>query len=204
MDMTSRESEPFYGEKTDRSSLFDFHSPSISDASREGESEQLKIKKDEPSRVVASSIPCPMSEERWRKTNEEQNLKVYTRRQPTTEGTWRKPNEEENLRVYTRRQSQHQPHARTNGEVKLQGEQHQQQQIPVVVEVDSYESEPCVLDDSLNFPIALKKEPRATSRKPLERYGFQHDIANYVSYNLLSSGYRAFIASVQSVVIPSD
>jgi hypothetical protein len=77
-----------------------------------------------------------MSEERWRKTNEEQNLKVYTRRQPTTKGTWRKPNEKENLRVYTRRQSQHQQHARTNGEVELQGEQHQQQQIQVVVEID--------------------------------------------------------------------
>jgi hypothetical protein len=127
MDMTFRESEPFYGEKTDLSSLFDFDSPSTSDASREGESEQLKIKEDEPFRVVAGSIPCPMSEERWRKPNEEQNLKVYTRRQPTTESTWRKPNEEENLRVYTRRQSQHQQHARTNGEVELQGEQHQQQ-----------------------------------------------------------------------------
>jgi hypothetical protein len=44
----------------------------------------------------------------------------------------------------------------------------------VVVEVDSYESEPCVLDDSLNLPIALRKEPRATAGKPLERYGFEH------------------------------
>jgi hypothetical protein len=181
MDMTFRESEPFYGEKTDLSSLFDFDSPSTSDASREGESEQLRIKKDEPSRVVTGSIPYPMSEERWRK-----------------------PNEEENLRVYTRRQSQHQQHAQTNGEVELQGEQHQQQQIPVVVEVDAYESEPCVLDDSLNLPIALRKEPRAAAGKPLKRYGFEHDIASYVSYNSLSSEYRAFIASLQSVVIPSD
>jgi hypothetical protein len=74
----------------------------------------------------------------------------------------------------------------------------------VVVEVDSYESEPCVLDDSLNLPIALRKEPRATVGKPLQRYGSEHDIANYVWYNPLSSGYRAFIASLQSVVIPSD
>jgi hypothetical protein len=74
----------------------------------------------------------------------------------------------------------------------------------VVVEVDSYESKPCALDDSLNLPIALRKEPRATAGKSLEQYGFEHDIANYVSYNSLSSGYRAFIASLQSVVIPSD
>jgi hypothetical protein len=48
MDMTFRESEPFYGEKTDLSSLFDFDSPCTSDASREGESEQLRIKEDAP------------------------------------------------------------------------------------------------------------------------------------------------------------
>jgi hypothetical protein len=35
-------------------------------------------------------------------------------------------------------------------------------------------------------------------------YGFEHDIANYVSYDLLSSRYRAFIASLQSLVIPID
>jgi hypothetical protein len=67
----------------------------------------------------------------------------------------------------------------------------------VVVGVDSYESEPCGLDDSLNLPIDLRKEPRATAGKPLEQYGFEYDIANYVSYNSLSSRYRAFIALLQ-------
>jgi hypothetical protein len=71
----------------------------------------------------------------------------------------------------------------------------------VVVEVDSYENESC---DSLNLPIALRKEPRATSGKPPQQYGFEHDYANYVSYDSLSTGYRAFIASLQSVVIPTD
>jgi hypothetical protein len=33
--------QPFYGEKTDLSSLIDFDSPSICEASREGESEVL-------------------------------------------------------------------------------------------------------------------------------------------------------------------
>jgi hypothetical protein len=46
----------------------------------------MRTMEDEPSRAVAGSIPCPMSEERWRKPNEEQNLKVYTRSQPMTEG----------------------------------------------------------------------------------------------------------------------
>jgi hypothetical protein len=64
MDMTFRESEPFYGEKTDLSSLFDFNSPRTSDASREAESEPLRTKEDEPSRIVVGPIPRPMSEER--------------------------------------------------------------------------------------------------------------------------------------------
>jgi hypothetical protein len=107
MDLTFRESEPFYGDKTDLTSLFDFSSPSRSDANREGGSEPPRTKENEPSRVVVGSVPCPTSEERLRKPNEEQNLKAYTRRQPTTEGRWRKPNKEEKMRVYTRRQSQH-------------------------------------------------------------------------------------------------
>jgi hypothetical protein len=107
MDMTFRESEPFYGEKTDLSLLFDFDSHSTSDASREGESEPLRTKEDEPPRAVVGSIPCPLREERWRKPNEEENLKVYTRRQPVSQERWRKPNEEENLKMYTRRQFQH-------------------------------------------------------------------------------------------------
>jgi hypothetical protein len=100
MDVTFRESEPYYGEKTDLSSLFDIDldSPSTSEASREGESEVLRRTedeplsvvvdsplsvvvdsvKDEPWRVVVDSVPYPMVEERWRKPNEEENLKVYT------------------------------------------------------------------------------------------------------------------------------
>jgi hypothetical protein len=92
--MTFRESEPFYGEKTDLSLLFDFDSHSTSDASREGESEPLRTKEDEPPRAVVGSIPCPLREERWRKPNEEENLKVYTRRQLVSQERWRKPNEE--------------------------------------------------------------------------------------------------------------
>lgn len=112
----------------------------MSDASREGEGEPLRTKEGEPSRVVLGSIPCPMSEERWRKPNEE----VYTRRQPMCEERWRKPNKDGNLRVYTRRgaQHEHQEQVPCGGEVHLQGEQHQQQQIHVGDEVDLSRSEP--------------------------------------------------------------
>jgi len=51
---------------------------------------------------------------------------------------------------------------------------------------------------------------RSTAGKPPERYGFEdgiedkNDIANYVSYESLSSTYKAFVASLQSVEIPRD
>jgi hypothetical protein len=75
-----------------------------------------------------------------------------------SEDRWRKPNERETLWVYRRRQLKNaQQHARTTSEVQLQGEQHRKQQSPVIDEVNSYESEPFVYDDSLNLPIARGK-----------------------------------------------
>ena len=65
----------------------------------------------------------------------------------------------------------------------------------------STEIEESGLDDLL---IALRKEPRAKAGMPPPRYGFEHDISNYVSYASLSPAYRAFVASLQSVVIPKD
>jgi hypothetical protein len=190
MDVTFRESEPFYGEKTDLSSLFDFDSPSMSDASREGESEPLRTKEDETSRIVVGSIPCPpMEDGRWRKPNEEGNLRVYTRRQPVSDKIWSKPNEEANLRVYTRRKLQ-----------QVQGEQPH-----VIAEgVESSNDNLGAIDDSLELPIALRKEARANAGKPPERYGFDNDISNYVSYRSMSPAYRVFVASLQSVAIPKD
>ena len=79
--MTFRESEPFYGERTDLSSLFDLDSPSMDDACREGELEASRIEEGEQPRVVVGSIPCPMGGDRWRRVNEEENLRVYSRRQ---------------------------------------------------------------------------------------------------------------------------
>jgi hypothetical protein len=71
MDMSARESKLFYGDKIDLRSMFDFDSPSTSKASREKESEVLSTNRDEPLRVVADSVSCSISEERWRKPNEE-------------------------------------------------------------------------------------------------------------------------------------
>ena len=48
MDMIFREPEPLCGENTYLSSLFDFDSPSMSEASRDGKSEVLSTKENEP------------------------------------------------------------------------------------------------------------------------------------------------------------
>jgi hypothetical protein len=63
---------------------------------------------------------------------------------------------------------------------------------------------PCVTDDPLDLPIALRKGTQAGARKPPNWYQEKHDIANYVSYTSLSTNYMAFIASLQYVVIPRD
>jgi hypothetical protein len=66
------------------------------------------------------------------------------------------------------------------------------------------------INSSIDLPIALRKGMRSTAGKPPERYGFEdstedeNDIANYVSYGSLSSTYKAFVASLQSVAIPRD
>ncbi|XP_071683308.1 uncharacterized protein [Lolium perenne] len=152
------------------------------EASREGESEVLRTNEDEPLRVMVDSVPYPMGEEKWRK-----------------------PNEEENLKVYTRRKSQHeqqQQQAPTTSDTQVQGEQH----APTGVETDelSDDAGPSITRDSMDLPIALRKGTRAAARKPLNWYQEEHDIANYVSYTSLSTNYRAFIASLQSMVIPRD
>ena len=72
-------------------------------------------------------------------------------------------------------------------------------------EVDqSIETEEEEVEPSINLPIALRKETRSTAGKPPTRYGFEHDISNYVSYESLSPTYRAFVASLQSTKIPKD
>lgn len=53
------------------------------------------------------------------------------------------------------------------------------------------------------LPLALQHE-RRTCRPPV-RYGFEkHDIATFMSYSHISPAYKVFIASLQTVPIPSD
>jgi hypothetical protein len=72
--------------------------------------------------------------------------------------------------------------------------------------IDVSSSSEVEIEDSSShdFPIALRKGTRNNAGMPPLRYGFEHDISNYVSYAFLSPAYRAFVASLQSVQVPKD
>ena len=59
-------------------------------------------------------------------------------------------------------------------------------------------------DPQLELPIAQRREARTNAGKPPVRYGFEHDIANVVSYSNVSNAYKTFVASLQSVPVPKD
>jgi hypothetical protein len=58
--------------------------------------------------------------------------------------------------------------------------------------------------DYIELPLAQRREPRINAGKPPSRYGYEHDIANFISYAHVSPAYRTFIASLQTVPIPKD
>ena len=182
MDVTFRESEPYYGEKTDLNVLFEgLDHPLSSQVGQEGENEQVAPRVVHPaSSIIVGTIPIAVEEQgrRWPRPNEEQNPQVYMRRKVQVE--------------------QQQTH--------VQGEQQ-----PAHVQGETQDNDGHSLVESNNesettedLPIALRKGTRAAVGKPPERYGFATDISNYVSYDSLSPSYKAFIASLQAVSTPKD
>ena len=97
---------------------------------------------------------------------------------------------------------------------KKQGEQSQPQQAEAPVPHPSPDSSPSSSPvptgnvpstlEHVELPLAQHKNPRANTLKPPSRYGFEYDIVNYVSYSSVSSAYRTFVASLQTVPIPKD
>ncbi|CAO2199022.1 unnamed protein product [Urochloa humidicola] len=83
---------------------------------------------------------------------------------------------------------------------KNQGEQPQPEQVETSVPIGSV---PSTLEQ-VELSLAQRREPRINAGKPAPRYGFEHDIAKYVSYSSVSPTYRTFIASLQAVPIPKD
>lgn len=188
MDVTFREAEPFYGEKTDLSALFEDLDPSkcIEDC-QEGENTSNAREEEQQRTPIVGSIPVDVEEielpnaERWPRPNQENNLQVYTRRKRSMEEQVRGSKEKE---------------------ISFKGEQHEKNQEPEISFGGGQTSDDT--STSMDLPVALRKETRGAGREPPDRYGFKHDISNYVSYEALSSSYKAFVASFQIATIPKD
>ena len=195
MDVTFRESEPFYGEQTDLSMLFEGldHLSSSTDG-QEGESTVIPTatsteRQSAPLMIGSVPITIPNSEIDGARTTAQQR------------------GQEQPLRVYTRRRRE----VVEQGENAEKGEDNN----PVPEEPHMQEEEQSssatpdansnVSEGSVDLPIALRKGTRAATSKSVDRYGFNaHDISNYVSYEGLSPSYRTFVASLQLVSTPTD
>jgi hypothetical protein len=200
MDVTFRESEPFYGESTDLSLLFtdldqlhsveDGHEGEKVSHPQQGVADSVGINtdngiQDQPivSTIQNGSLQIPIEpvRDRW-----PQNLQVYSRRQPHMQGEQQGSGDASSS-------DRPQPH--------VQGEQQST--------VDSS-------SDTVDLPIALRKGTREAARKSdmarkalCETHALQtdsgdHDIGKFMSYKALSPSYRAFVASLQTVSIPRD
>jgi hypothetical protein len=58
--------------------------------------------------------------------------------------------------------------------------------------------------DPIELSLAQQREPRVNAGKPPLHLGFENDIANFVGYSHVSTTYRTFVASLQTMSIPKD
>ncbi|WVZ87161.1 hypothetical protein U9M48_033847 [Paspalum notatum var. saurae] len=201
MDVTFRESVPFYGEKTDLSFMFEFNSTESNEGRLQGENNGVtNTPTMQSSRrmeaVISGLSPRPIMEAETSELNPTPHEDNYI-----SDKRYKGP-----LKVYTRKKKVVEAHPVEQPQMLEQLEEQ-----PQLMEADqSNEAGGEDGDPSINLPIALRKEVRSKAGKPRVRYGFEddnedkNDIANYVSYESVSSTYRAFIASLQSVSIPRD
>ncbi|KAL8111350.1 hypothetical protein AgCh_019173 [Apium graveolens] len=213
MDVTFREQEPFYGEKTQPfAQLKD--SPVISNISRKEENSLESVgdgMMQDSNEVIVGIIPCPMEEVNvlggegekvlggGKKKVVDINLKEYSRRQKTGvhgeigEILQSTPQVEDDTRERELPQSRkHDVPNVSDGPSRS----------PLALSPGTNGNESTIINESL--PIVVHREPRATAGKPPVRYGFEHDISNYVSYTSITPAYKTFIASLQSVSIPRN
>ena len=190
MDVTFRESVPFYGEKTDLNSLFIDLDPQNGSEDSEQIEPRVETKANEKS-IMVGLIP--------------DSVKVNGTIQ---EGRVQQPPIERNLRVYIRRRRENLIQPTTvvdeveSDQTRL-GENENDQLSESGGEIIEH------LDD---LPIAQRREARSTAGKPPVRYGFEdncggehsNEASNYVSYGSLPSEYRAFVTTLQSVQIPKN
>lgn len=193
LDVTFREAIPFYGERSDLSDLFaTLDTPSGDGVTSEGENENEQDDVDKGQTKHEGVISSPVPQER-REVSDESIL-------PQAQNSRGESIHDRVIsKVYTRRKYR----TRTNTEDMAQSTPIQESGQEEIEEARAPEIE---VEDlpSDDMPIALRKEPRTGAGVPPQRYGFDHDISNYVSYTSLSSEYNVFLASLQSVTIPKD
>ncbi|KAK1609557.1 hypothetical protein QYE76_033230 [Lolium multiflorum] len=220
MDVTFRESEPFYGEQTDLSILFEGldHLSQLSD-DQEGENTNgTTVTPAENSDATTKGQPSPLviGSDLISSESEADGAHV-TAPQQGAHVTALQQGQEKQLQVYTRRRRENveQGENAEQGEEDnlVQGSQIQEEEQSAEDRQsaeDSSSSAPLEVNSNItrgsaDLPIALRKGTRAATSRPVKKYGFNvHDISNYVSYEALSPSHLAFVASLQLVHIPTD
>jgi hypothetical protein len=198
MDVTFRESEPFYGEQTDLSLLFkDLDHPAVGpEGENTGGGSDIGTDASEQQHQQPLIGVIPVVMQNTGAVREQHSTEAREQQQER----WCNP-----PRVYGRRQEVDEQ--RNEGHQNpIQGEQGEQQANDSGSSGESQAEGGSVSSEgTVDLPIVLRKRTRATAGRPPQRYVFEtHDIGNYVSYEALSPSYRAFVASLQLVSIPTD
>ncbi|XP_048527792.1 uncharacterized protein LOC125507164 [Triticum urartu] len=216
MDVTFRESEPFYGEPSDLSLLFAEldHLHPVHDGQEgekdvshtHGDSVDINADNDVHAQVqpIVGTIPVSTITDDDVQAHVEptvDTLKIGALQVPVRD-RW-----QTNTLVYSRRQPQVQGEQQGR-EARVQGEQ-QGSEARVQGEQQGSEASS---SDTVELPIALRKPTREAARKgevarkalPKDDACDDLDIGNFVSYKALSPSYKAFVASLQTVSIPKD
>ena len=194
MDVTFRESEPFYGGESDLSGLFQ-GLDHLGDA-QEGEKQignqqqqqqggdQIQLQQipfvAEIPAIPGTPTPTgrPVPPRRWL-----QNPLVYSRRQV----------QREQVDALEEQQDQGQ------GEQPIGLENQGSTSVGSAEESQSQTES----NNSLDLPIAIRKGIRKVG--PPKRHSYDdYDVGNYISYKALSPSFRAFVASLQTVSVPKD
>jgi transposase InsO family protein len=212
MDVTFRESEPFYGNKSDLSGLFQGldHLGDVQEGENVGNVLQQKQVGDQQDQQqqqnpIVAEIPTVL--DRSKLVTEAEIPVVLDRPVPAVLDSRAPPQRWlQNPRVYCRREVQveQQVDEQEQRQDPSQGEQ------PVEHEQGSTSVEPAeenqsqtASNNSLDLPIAVRKGIRKVN--PIKRHSYDdHDIGNYISYEALSAPFRAFVASLQVVSVPKD
>ena len=207
MDVTFRENETFYGESPDLTNVFPdlFNDDSSDGVLKTGGDERREDSGATSEEMIVGVIPG----DDVGVIDEGQEVEQGEQQEESNDVVgWPKPNEEKEVQVYTRRkriedeQVQGQDTSPPRGDTETQ--EHADTQGSDLHTSDLYDGTLSCSHDDLNFPIAIRKQPRVTAGKLPSKLS-PYDVSNYVSYASLGSQYKYFLASLDSAVpIPRD